>query len=371
MSSRRRYYGRKLTVLNSTADLLEMRSLLSGLAISVGEFDPVATEVNRESPPSATPSVVATLPSDVDYGALASDGEVTAPVSSNPPSPKSPPTVALSATTATEEHALAAVLPTTSTSAIQGGRSQSSDVGDRAAPTVDEITAPSVDESDATPTALLDDVVGSDVATVVPSNEATFSPGGQSLVQTNLEQLGDSSNVTVSWSPRVAVPAGTTYSNDALATVEPTDTANPPASPGGTDEDVLLPDSQLSETAESEEDIQELATLEGTASGAEGEISLLSRGADLLASFAPFNQGSIEQAIDHFLGELGQVDATLTGLGVSEGLIPSLAATGIVVYAAETVRRRLRSLDMDVEAVGDTSFPGLPGQSQRWDLEGE
>jgi hypothetical protein len=98
-----------------------------------------------------------------------------------------------------------------------------------------------------------------------------------------------------------------------------------------------------------------------------------SRAAELIASFSPFDQEALEQAIDHFLARLDDLDVELSRLGESTSLIPNVVAAAVVLSVAETVRRKLRGAGgegrgsaEDDEGVG---FPGLPGRPERWALE--
>jgi hypothetical protein len=97
------------------------------------------------------------------------------------------------------------------------------------------------------------------------------------------------------------------------------------------------------------------------------------RAAELVASFSPFEPGSLERAIDQFLGRLGGLDSGLTRLGDPVSLIPGAVAAAVAITVAETVRRRLREPWEDEASGGDgdagVAFPGLPGRPGRWALE--
>ena len=108
----------------------------------------------------------------------------------------------------------------------------------------------------------------------------------------------------------------------------------------------------------------------GLIDGAIADVeAALSRGADLLASFSPFDRGALEQTIDRFLGEVGDLGAVLSNLDVTASLIaePMAAAGAVAVF--ETVRRRVRGQSdeevEDAEGDGDAGPPGLPGLPRR------
>ncbi len=96
--------------------------------------------------------------------------------------------------------------------------------------------------------------------------------------------------------------------------------------------------------------------------------------AELIASFSPFERGTLERSIDQFLGRIVALDTELSELGDTATLIPNVVTAAVAVFVAETVRRRLRRPWEDEEASSDASgdhfaFPGLPGRSGRWALE--
>ncbi len=98
----------------------------------------------------------------------------------------------------------------------------------------------------------------------------------------------------------------------------------------------------------------------------------ISTTADLIATFSPFEGGTLERAIDQFLDQLGGLDAELSRLGDSASLIPNVIAATVVISIAETARRRLRDPwdhVNDLRWDDDVAFPGLPGRPDRWGLE--
>jgi hypothetical protein len=99
----------------------------------------------------------------------------------------------------------------------------------------------------------------------------------------------------------------------------------------------------------------------------------LSRGADLLAAFSPFERVALEHTIDRFLGEVGELGAVLSNLEVTATLIPNLVATAGAIAVFEAVRRRVRGPSgeevEDAEGDGDAGPPGLPGLPRGWALE--
>ncbi|HEY2158836.1 MAG TPA: hypothetical protein VGH33_24605 [Isosphaeraceae bacterium] len=99
----------------------------------------------------------------------------------------------------------------------------------------------------------------------------------------------------------------------------------------------------------------------------------LSRGADLLAAFSPFERVALEHTIDRFLGEVGELGAVLSNLEVTATLIPNLVATAGAIAVLEAVRRRVRGPSgeqvEDAEGDGDAGPPGLPGLPRGWALE--
>jgi hypothetical protein len=100
------------------------------------------------------------------------------------------------------------------------------------------------------------------------------------------------------------------------------------------------------------------------------ELELLTRGAGLLEGFTPFERGTLEQAIDRFLDQLGGFDDETSELGSSLSLMPHVVTAAVVLGAAEIVRRRMRDTLEGEGAPGDdvedAGFPGLPGLRHRW-----
>jgi hypothetical protein len=112
----------------------------------------------------------------------------------------------------------------------------------------------------------------------------------------------------------------------------------------------------------------------GVIDGAIADVeAALSRGADLLASFSPFDRVALEHTIDRFLGEVGELGAVFSNLEVTATLIPNLMAAAGAVVMFETVRRRVRGPSgeevEDAEGDGDAGPPGLPGLPRGWALE--
>jgi hypothetical protein len=114
---------------------------------------------------------------------------------------------------------------------------------------------------------------------------------------------------------------------------------------------------------------------------------LSSCGADLIASFSPFDRAQVERAIDQLLDRLDALETGLSRLGTTTNLIPSLTATALAIAVMEVFHRRLgqrsdeNQRGVQVLAVGDndndnandqdtdTCFPGLPGLPHHWSLE--
>ncbi len=112
----------------------------------------------------------------------------------------------------------------------------------------------------------------------------------------------------------------------------------------------------------------------GLIGGAIADVeATLSRGADLLAAFSPFERAALEHAIDRFLGEIGELGTVLSTLDVKTCLIPNLMAAAGAVAVFEAVRRRVRGPsggeDEDAEEDGHAGPPGLPGLPRGWALE--
>jgi hypothetical protein len=111
------------------------------------------------------------------------------------------------------------------------------------------------------------------------------------------------------------------------------------------------------------------------------ELGLSSRGADLLASFLPFDRTRVEQAIDHILAHLDALDAGLLELGTTANLVPILTAAGVTIAASRIVQlwgvsrwdwiRRRPSAALAGDTCGnadaDAFIPGLPGSPFQWD----
>jgi hypothetical protein len=100
------------------------------------------------------------------------------------------------------------------------------------------------------------------------------------------------------------------------------------------------------------------------------------RGADMLASCSPYEQGALERAIDRFLEQLSGSDVRLVpGLAPISNLIPGAVVVAVALAAVETMRRRARD-DGDsaratnpAEGVEHSGFPGLPARGRIWALE--
>jgi hypothetical protein len=100
------------------------------------------------------------------------------------------------------------------------------------------------------------------------------------------------------------------------------------------------------------------------------DVALASRAADLLASFSPFDRGSLEQAVDRFLGRIGDLDAELSQLGETPSLIPGLVAAAVAISVAETMRRRFRGTwDEEAAPLDAAGFPCMPGHPHVWAME--
>jgi hypothetical protein len=100
-------------------------------------------------------------------------------------------------------------------------------------------------------------------------------------------------------------------------------------------------------------------------------------GADLLASFSPFDLAKVETAVDRLLESLDDLETGLSRLGRTESLVPGLAAIGLAIGATQLFHRRLigRRNEDGPQTVGyddreeDASFPGLPGLPRHWSRE--
>jgi hypothetical protein len=100
-------------------------------------------------------------------------------------------------------------------------------------------------------------------------------------------------------------------------------------------------------------------------------------GAELLASFSPFDLAKVETAIDQLLESLDDLETGLSRLGRTEGLVPGLAAIGLAIGATQLFHRRLiqrpdgegRQGAVDEDRDADVCHPGLPGLPRHWNLE--
>jgi len=113
------------------------------------------------------------------------------------------------------------------------------------------------------------------------------------------------------------------------------------------------------------------------------EQPFASCGADLLASFLPFDRARVEQAIDQILNRLDDLDTGLSRLGTTANLIPGLTATAVTIAVMEIFhrwlgnrsawdRRGAYALEGSNGAGNDDAdacFPGLPGLPHQWGLE--
>jgi hypothetical protein len=102
-------------------------------------------------------------------------------------------------------------------------------------------------------------------------------------------------------------------------------------------------------------------------------------GADLLASFSPFDRATLERAFDQLLNRFDALEAGLSHLGTTANLSPTLMATAGALAIVEVLHRSLarRREEQDREGARDADpnedrtvyFPGLPGLPHRWSLE--
>jgi hypothetical protein len=95
-------------------------------------------------------------------------------------------------------------------------------------------------------------------------------------------------------------------------------------------------------------------------------------GAGLHDRFSPFDRSTLEQALDRFLDQLGEIDEELYHLGEPGNLIPQVIAAATALSIAEALRRRTgRRWEEAVVVVGDdeASFASQPGLPGRWDSE--
>jgi hypothetical protein len=102
-------------------------------------------------------------------------------------------------------------------------------------------------------------------------------------------------------------------------------------------------------------------------------------GADLLASFSPFDRAKVEQAFDQLLNRFDDLETGLSRLATAANLNPTLMATAGAIAIMEVLHRYLgrRRDEQDQVDAGDVGpsedrtvyFPGLPGLPHRWSLE--
>jgi hypothetical protein len=110
-----------------------------------------------------------------------------------------------------------------------------------------------------------------------------------------------------------------------------------------------------------------------------GEELPSSVGADLLASFSPFDRATVERAFDQLLDRFDDLEAGLSRLGTTANLSPTLMATAGAIAIMEVLHRYLgkHREQPDRDGVGDEDsredptlhFPGLPGLPHQWSLE--
>src|SRR5262249_44113348 len=113
-------------------------------------------------------------------------------------------------------------------------------------------------------------------------------------------------------------------------------------------------------------------------SARDGELPS-SVGADLLASFSPFDRATVERAFDQLLGRFDDLEAALPRLGTVTSLSPILMTAAGAIAIMEVLHRYLgrRREETDQDHAGDADpsedrtvyFPGLPGLPHRWSLE--
>jgi hypothetical protein len=105
----------------------------------------------------------------------------------------------------------------------------------------------------------------------------------------------------------------------------------------------------------------------------DAEPILSARGADLLASFSPFDRATLERTIDQFLDRLDDLAEGLSILGTWEALIPGLLTSAVAVSIAEAVLWQLDNAREGARTLadgGERAFaPGLPGLPRPWGLE--
>lgn len=92
-------------------------------------------------------------------------------------------------------------------------------------------------------------------------------------------------------------------------------------------------------------------------------VDLLTRGADMVASFSPFKRATLEATIDNFLDSLQDVESESSSQNVPIISVHGVLAVGVGLTLAEVVRRKLRRKD---EALSYTGLSGLP---RHWAME--
>jgi len=110
--------------------------------------------------------------------------------------------------------------------------------------------------------------------------------------------------------------------------------------------------------------------VDGRASGDDEPFLPISRSAEMLARFSPFDAETVERAFDDLLSGLDDLDSEFSQLGEPTSIVPGIVAAVVSFSIAEVVRRRVRGRWDDesspFEADEDARVPGLPG---RWDSE--
>jgi hypothetical protein len=84
------------------------------------------------------------------------------------------------------------------------------------------------------------------------------------------------------------------------------------------------------------------------------------RSSDLLTDFLPISQASLEDAIDHFLGQFEILDGELTDWSSLTGLLPAMAVVATAALASEVVRRRSHGNEAEDGEEDFARFPGFP-----------
>jgi hypothetical protein len=90
---------------------------------------------------------------------------------------------------------------------------------------------------------------------------------------------------------------------------------------------------------------------------------------ELLESSNPFDRVSIERAIDDLLGGLGELEASIPGLGEARDLLSHALGTAAALTVVEIVRRKIRGDTDDSEEGMDSGSPGLPCFPNRWTVD--